>query len=220
MAAASTWITPAGSIPLRLKNVLLSAERNLVQVELRSNELQDAPLQRDGFLKGKTVTVDLRAGTPLTDITPFRNNLGRGISEKLTQAGSISLDSAGDVITKSGARPECLRRHRSVSTRTRSHHDTSGQRRKDLQHCQCAHRHHLCWVCRWLHSRIGKMGNHNDFRYAPTGAAGIYGREVRRNGFCKHASGGASRLAAGVRDCGGIATSKSRFTKGWHARAW
>ncbi len=86
-----------------LKNVQLSAERNLVQVELRSNELQDAPLQRDGFLKGKTVTVDLRAGTPLTDITPFRNNLGRGISEKLTQAGSISLDSAGDVITKSGA---------------------------------------------------------------------------------------------------------------------
>ena len=26
--------------------------------------------------------------------------------------------------------------------------------------------------------------------------------------------------AAGVRDCGGIATSKSRFAKGWHARAW
>lgn len=86
-----------------LQGVQLSAERNLVQVELRSNELQDAPLQRDGFLKGKTVTVDLRKGTPLADITPFRNNLGRGISEKLTQAGSISLDSGGDVITQGGS---------------------------------------------------------------------------------------------------------------------
>ncbi|SCY19286.1 filamentous haemagglutinin family protein [Nitrosospira sp. Nsp13] len=86
-----------------LQGVQLSAERNLVQVELRSNELQDAPLQRNGFLKGKTVTVDLRKGTPLADITPFRNNLSRGVSEKLTQAGSISLDSGGDVITKDGS---------------------------------------------------------------------------------------------------------------------
>lgn len=86
-----------------LQGVRLSAERNLVQVELRSNELQDAPLQRNSFLKGKTVTVDLRKGTPLADIAPFRNNLGRGISEKLTQAGSISLDSGGDVITRSGS---------------------------------------------------------------------------------------------------------------------
>ena len=86
-----------------LQGVQLSAERNLVQVELRSNELQDAPLQRNGFLKGKTVTVDLRTGTPLADITPFKNNLGRGISEKLTQAGTISLDSGGDVIAKSGS---------------------------------------------------------------------------------------------------------------------
>ena len=86
-----------------LQGVQLSAERNLVQVELRSNELQDAPLQRNGFLKGKTITVDLRKGTPLADVTAFRNNLGRGISEKLTQAGSISLDSGGDVIAVSGS---------------------------------------------------------------------------------------------------------------------
>ena len=86
-----------------LQGVQLSAERNLVQVELRSNELQDAPLQRNGFLKGKTVTVDLRTGTPLADVTPFQNNLGRGISEKLTQAGAISLDSGGDVVAKSGS---------------------------------------------------------------------------------------------------------------------
>ncbi|HVW65277.1 MAG TPA: filamentous hemagglutinin family protein [Nitrosospira sp.] len=86
-----------------LQGVQLSAERNLVQIDLRSNELQDAPLQRDGFLRGKTVTVDLRKGTPLADITPFLNNLGRGISEKLTQAGSISLDSGGDIIAKAGS---------------------------------------------------------------------------------------------------------------------
>jgi filamentous hemagglutinin family protein len=86
-----------------LQGVQLSAEHNLVQVELRSNELQDAPLQRDGFLKGKTVTVDLRKGTPLADITAFRNNLGRGVSEKLTQAGNVSLDSGGDIIATRGS---------------------------------------------------------------------------------------------------------------------
>ena len=64
-----------------LQGVQLTAERNLVQVELCSNELQDAPLQRNGYLKGKTITVDLRKGTPLADVTAFRNNLGRGISE-------------------------------------------------------------------------------------------------------------------------------------------
>ncbi|SFW10905.1 filamentous haemagglutinin family protein [Nitrosovibrio sp. Nv17] len=86
-----------------LRGVQLSAERNLVEVELRSNELQDAPLQRDGFLRGKTVTVDLRKGTPLADLAPYRDNLARGIAEKLARGGSITLDAGGDVIARAGS---------------------------------------------------------------------------------------------------------------------
>ncbi|NOU13025.1 MAG: filamentous hemagglutinin N-terminal domain-containing protein, partial [Methylococcaceae bacterium] len=43
-----------------VKNVSLPIERNVVQVELRKNELKDAPLQREGVLFGKKVLVDLR----------------------------------------------------------------------------------------------------------------------------------------------------------------
>ncbi len=43
--------------------------RNLVSVELRGNELRDAPLQKNGLLRGKRVTFDVRKGTPLADVS-------------------------------------------------------------------------------------------------------------------------------------------------------
>lgn len=83
--------------------VALSAERNLIQVELRANELQDAPLLRNGFLRGRTITVDLREGTTLADLAPYRANIARGILEKSTAGGDIRVLSEGDVITRAGS---------------------------------------------------------------------------------------------------------------------
>lgn len=98
------YLDSASSIDVSgLKDVQVSVEKNLIAVELRSNELQDAPLQRGGFLQGKTVYVDINQGTTLTDIQPFKDNIGHTVSEKLSQGGSIKLESQGDVIAKQGS---------------------------------------------------------------------------------------------------------------------
>jgi len=84
-------------------NVVKTMESNILEVELRNFELKDAPLQKTGLLKGKTVLVDAREGTPLTDIQPFLDGIKRNIDERLVKGGEISLQSEGDVILEKGA---------------------------------------------------------------------------------------------------------------------
>lgn len=98
------YLDSASSIDVSgLKDVQVSVENNLIAVELRSNELQDAPLQRNGFLQGKTINVDINQGTALTDIQPYKDNIGHTVSEKLSRGGSIKMESEGDVIAKQGS---------------------------------------------------------------------------------------------------------------------
>lgn len=84
-------------------NVVKTMESNILEVELRNFELKDAPLQKTGLLKGKTVLVDAREGTPLTDIQPLVDGIKRNIDERLVKGGEISLQSEGDVIVENGA---------------------------------------------------------------------------------------------------------------------
>lgn len=86
-----------------LADVAVPVERNLVKIRLGGTELADAPLQRNGFLQGKTVTVDVTRGSTLTDVSAYANNIARGIDEKLTTGGNIRLDSRGDVIARAGS---------------------------------------------------------------------------------------------------------------------
>jgi filamentous hemagglutinin family protein len=78
----------------------LPIERNVVEVELRGNELADSPLQRGGFLNGKKVLIDVRKGTPLADISGALASVPKQVGERLTQGGSIQLRSSGDVIAE------------------------------------------------------------------------------------------------------------------------
>ena len=100
-----------------VKNVEISAARNVLNVELRKNELRDAPLQRDGVLYGKTVAVDIRdadlsyssngtlssATIPIADVKGAVDRIARNIDERSTSGGSINLNSSGDVIAKAGS---------------------------------------------------------------------------------------------------------------------
>ena len=100
-----------------VKNVALSAQRNVLKVELRKNELRDAPLQRNGILYGKTVAVDRRdanlvysedgtltsASIPVADIKGAVDRIARNIDERSTAGGAINLNSSGDVIVKAGS---------------------------------------------------------------------------------------------------------------------
>lgn len=78
-------------------------ESNVIDVELRNFELADAPLQKNGALKGKTIQVDIREGTPLADIQPFLDAIPRSVGERLAEGGNIVLKSEGDVIVEPGA---------------------------------------------------------------------------------------------------------------------
>lgn len=84
-------------------DVGVAMERNFIDVQLRGNELRDAPLQRDGFLRGKTVTIDIRQGTTLADVSGYLGQVGRTVGERSTTGGSITVRSEGDVITRANS---------------------------------------------------------------------------------------------------------------------
>jgi filamentous hemagglutinin len=91
-----------------VKNVSLPMARNVVKVELRSNELRDAPLQREGVLHGKTVSVDIRdadaAGhLPIADISGALARIERNIDERSTSGGTINVSASGDLIARPGS---------------------------------------------------------------------------------------------------------------------
>jgi filamentous hemagglutinin family protein len=86
-----------------LRDVALSVERNIVEAELRGNELKDAPLQRNGVLAGQKVLIDIRKGTPLADVSGYIAGVQRGIAEKSASGGNVVLKSEGDVIVRRGS---------------------------------------------------------------------------------------------------------------------
>ncbi|MCQ8103515.1 filamentous hemagglutinin family protein [Methylomonas sp. SURF-2] len=86
-----------------IDTVTRSMESNVIEVELRNFELKDAPLQKDGVLKNEKVSIDIRQGSPLTDIGPTVAGIKRTIAERLTEGGDIVLRSEGDVIVEKGA---------------------------------------------------------------------------------------------------------------------
>jgi filamentous hemagglutinin len=100
----SLYLAPSSSIDVSgLVNVSVPVTQNLVQVTLETNDLQNDPLLRNGFLHGATVTVDVNAPPTLFDITPYADNIGSGIDQILTKAGSIFLDATGTAIARAGS---------------------------------------------------------------------------------------------------------------------
>jgi filamentous hemagglutinin len=95
--AADTGIEIAAgsSIDVAGSSASASVARNVVEVQLLSNELRDAPEQKSGPLFGEKIRVDLRAGTPLADISGATARIARGIEERTAAGGSITLSSSG-----------------------------------------------------------------------------------------------------------------------------
>ena len=81
--------------------------RNELEVTLTSNFLRDAPVQRNGPLREgeiKTVTLDIRQGTPLGDISDLvQASVKRGVSERLSEGGNVSILSQGGVLLEQGS---------------------------------------------------------------------------------------------------------------------
>ena len=85
------------------QDVPVDVTRNVIDVELRGDELKDSPLQRDGVLRNKTVFVDARNGTPLADVSGAVAGIETGIRERNATGGDITLRSEGDLIVRAGS---------------------------------------------------------------------------------------------------------------------
>lgn len=87
--------------------------QNLITLQLRAAELADSPLQRNGILRGRTITVDIRetgtyngktwVGTPLADISGYVGLIERGVGELTIAGGTVNLNAGGSVVVQSGA---------------------------------------------------------------------------------------------------------------------
>jgi filamentous hemagglutinin len=92
----------------------LPMSANSLQVELRGSELADDANQRNGALRGQTVTVDVRqygtldgtpwVGTPLADLSADFATIQRGVLQRNETGGTVSLQSRGDVIVGSNVK--------------------------------------------------------------------------------------------------------------------
>jgi len=83
--------------------VRLPIERNVVEVKLTANELRDSPLQKGGVLDRATVKVDVRKGTPLFDVAPEAARIQKGLAERNSAGGSITLRSEGSIEAAPGS---------------------------------------------------------------------------------------------------------------------
>ncbi len=83
-------------------------------VSLRGAELADSALQRNGSLRGATITVDLRkqgvrsdgtawVGTPLANLTGYLGVIERTVGQLTTAGGTVSLTAGDSVVIQNGA---------------------------------------------------------------------------------------------------------------------
>lgn len=93
-----------------LRDVAVALERNSVRVELRNEQLSEAPLLRDSAIRGQAVFLDARRGTAAARFIgasslrdTFDASIQRGVEERLTPGGTINLISTGDVILQPGS---------------------------------------------------------------------------------------------------------------------
>ena len=101
------------SIDVSGLTVDLPASRNALTVKLQGDELKDRPMQRDGSLYRKEVTVDIRKhgrladgtewiGTPLADLRQAAAGVPRTVAERSTGGGTVNIRSSGDTVMASG----------------------------------------------------------------------------------------------------------------------
>lgn len=87
-------------------DTVIDGARNFVTTELlRSNDLKDAPLQKDGLLFGARATLDVRQDSEiLGDLSAYRAGLQRTVSERMAAGGDVGLDAEGGVVMHESAR--------------------------------------------------------------------------------------------------------------------
>ena len=114
-SASRIALATGSRIDVSGSNADLDASSNTLTVKLQGAELKDRPTQRDGSLRGKTVTVDLRrqgkladgtswVGTPLADLTnDAAAAVKRSNAERTSVGGNVSLEAQGGILLQAGS---------------------------------------------------------------------------------------------------------------------
>jgi len=111
---ARIWLAPGSVIDVSGATETRSVSDNTLTVQLRGTELANDPTQRDGALRGQTVSVDLRQhgvnpdgslwiGTPIADLTGDVSAIPHDVFYRNLTAGSVTLTSSGSVVESSSA---------------------------------------------------------------------------------------------------------------------
>ena len=106
-SAAQIRVDAGTSIDLAGSVAQLPMSANLITIQLRANELEDDPVQRNGPLHGQTVVVDTRAGKPPIISNSSWQSALQGLPESILQrtatGGSARFESEGDIVVNPGA---------------------------------------------------------------------------------------------------------------------
>lgn len=97
-----------------LKDVEASANRSVVEVELRGDELKDSPLNQIGPLRGQKIYIDVDrmlaesdAGRPTLvardTLLSLKAQQQRTVAERSTAGGTVRIASKGEAVVESGA---------------------------------------------------------------------------------------------------------------------
>lgn len=94
-------------------DVFVALAQSLATVQLRGFELADAPLQRDGEIRGISLIVDLRVtgdyygrtwyGTPLGDLSGVVGLIQSNVSQLTTSGGTITMEAGDAIILQPGS---------------------------------------------------------------------------------------------------------------------
>lgn len=85
-----------------LEGVRLAADHDIIEVELRGDELKDSPVLRDPAygrdLVGEKIYLDSKQGTRLADVSAYFGAIERTVAERSTVGGAVEIFSQGDVL--------------------------------------------------------------------------------------------------------------------------
>ncbi|BCU79476.1 filamentous haemagglutinin family protein [Luteolibacter sp. LG18] len=108
------YLDSGGTINLAgSQDVAASVADNLITLQLRGSELSVAPVQRDGELRGDTITVDLGVsgtyegrdwiGTPLADLIGYAGLVERTVGQLTAAGGTLDISAGGSVVLQNGS---------------------------------------------------------------------------------------------------------------------
>ncbi|MEI8293617.1 MAG: filamentous hemagglutinin family protein [bacterium] len=94
-------------------DVPIPMSHNILTLQLRGAELANSPVQREGVVRGASITLDARRkgvwngfswiGTPLGDVSAYLGIIERTVAELTTPGGSVSISAGESLVMQPGS---------------------------------------------------------------------------------------------------------------------